>query len=83
MPKLRSDFKRHFLTASSAVSELRMITPYISQSLSRRCVPNSFAFPVLKHSRLADFVASPRQRLRKAKSDDVAFSIPPNSLFTL
>jgi len=35
---------------------------------------------VLKHPRLADFVVSPRQRFRKAKSYDVSSSILTDSV---
>ena len=53
---------------------------FVMNRLSKGYVPLFFIPLVLKHSRLADFVVSHRQRFRKAKSYDVASSILTDSV---
>ncbi len=52
---------------------------YPSNRLSGKYFLLFFNPLVLKHPRLADMVAFPRQHFRKAKSYDVAFSTPSDS----
>jgi hypothetical protein len=77
MASLLSDFSRHSLTASSAVSKLRIFDQgIIILSVHIRGVLLLF-YLVLKHPRPAGLEAVfPRQQFRKAKSSKVARSIP-------